>query len=811
MADQADDSETSSPQAGSDGHLRLRRLWWRWSEEWPLSHVVTVVNAVPLLVLWLILPGALLVLSVLCQASALVRELSDRSYARVTWEVPDPTDEPVILEVAYPSKLFLEGPDEAGVPLAVWLLRATPTPKPTANTNLAPSPNLTATTGSSSVPESTIAPPPSPIREPASTPVLPYVVSFHPSNPVMFTDVSGNPVRPEVALTPASLPGPPAVLYIRPARAPLIPLLTRAQVSINVRGPTGKLNTIPKPIAVRRETAWGSVLRLGIDLVTDNTTLLVTLVAALVGFGAQQWRRLGDEKIRKHEQREVALQTIDELADMLETDPAEGARRYLRYLHRAGYPWTDQQVQDRLRTVWEASAPEELRSMAALTLVASDEDSLVRITETIGSRETSSALKWTYERLDEDWQLRVLEVAGVLREWPEFVKVLPGDLIEDVQRRPWHAVLRAWPHLSFWRDAPPVVNADIERALRILGLQGNPFGSERAEADTLLVQCRMDPPWSHILRSTRSVMSVAAAGAGRTATALLFVHDSLRDHDLFPVYCPFGPEASTLRAQMEGVALASARTLLNYLAVKPKEFLECGVARRAAIVHLLERYIGTGGNLTLFLHQAGLPQVGDGLQMLEEMGRLTKDTPIATSLTVDELSVLISEAYPHGFQHVLILLDVQQIGNGETEVSIEYLRSLLDLMDRFTWVGVIVKILLPGAFLKPLLELDNQLTVHPILLEWLEALRQLLKNRLAQFGDDTLAVWCDREARSLSLSPDERLINTAKGTPRGLIKKGNELLRRIGQSGCLLTPTDLDEILGPLSESKNEVDSERAG
>jgi hypothetical protein len=61
----------------------------------------------------------------------------------------------------------------------------------------------------------------------------------------------------------------------------------------------------------------------------------------------------------------------------------------------------------------------------------------------------------------------------------------------------------------------------------------------------------------------------------------------------------------------------------------------------------------------------------------------------------------------------------------------------------------------------------------------------LLKNHLAQFGDETLAAWCG--AREGDLSPDSHLVSAAKGTSGCLIHKGNELLRRIGHTQHLLT------------------------
>lgn len=63
------------------------------------------------------------------------------------------------------------------------------------------------------------------------------------------------------------------------------------------------------------------------------------------------------------------------------------------------------------------------------------------------------------------------------------------------------------------------------------------------------------------------------------------------------------------------------------------------------------------------------------------------------------------------------------------------------------------------------------------------------------------AGWIEEELQSRDLdtespsSPDQRLVRAAGGTPGGLIRRGNDLLRRIGQRQRLLTARDLDEIL----------------
>ena len=740
----------------------LRRLWWRWSERWPLTELAMFFRALPLLLLWLIIPILLLALSSCWQVRATQKhELAARSYAQATMTISHSEDGPLVLEVAQPTRLFLEGPEARAAPLAVWLVRATPA--------------LSTPTSASS-----------------------YVVAFGSPKGIAFTDEEGNPARPEIVLTPAPVPGTPALLYLRPASPPGDPLPTKTQLEVQVRGPTGVLNPTPMTITLGLESTWESGWRRWLGLVTGTTTtLIIALATAMVGFGVQQWRKLEEERASRKEEHNKAINEIAGLQQELKRNLSQGARQYLKLRGRSAPPWNQARIRGHLQEVWEKNAPVELQTVIDLIRAPKNVDLLLTTAGRIGPDKTAAALEWAYRTLDEGWQLKIRDTIWTLREHDEYKARLTGAVFQEIQDKPWHAILRPWPHLAFWRDDPLPLEPQVEAGLQFLGLEVNPFGSAQAEVDHLLLACYVA---SEALPPTGPGLVIGAARAGKTAMALSLAHDSLRAHQRFPVYCPARPELGQWHDQLQQVGQALSKTLLYYLAVKPQEFLERDIAGRTAMAHLLKRY-ANGDNLTVALHQAGLPQIGDGRRMLEEIEQLTQGLSFTTPLTGDDLLILVSEARPHNFQRTLILMDVQQVGGDQPEEGDRYVQSLLELMDRLTRVGIVVRIFLPDVLWESWQKPEDWPLPPHMRLKWTdEDLRQLLQRRLNQAGEDDLATWCDKGATSVIPWPNERLIQ-ASPTPRNLIEKGNALLRRIGQKRRPLSRKDLEDILGPPPDS----------
>ena len=76
-----------------------------------------------------------------------------------------------------------------------------------------------------------------------------------------------------------------------------------------------------------------------------------------------------------------------------------------------------------------------------------------------------------------------------------------------------------------------------------------------------------------------------------------------------------------------------------------------------------------------------------------------------------------------------------------------------------------------------------------------EHLTGLLRMRLAQANEYSLAQWCD--PRAGDLAPEERIVAASQNSPARLIYLGNLLLQRIGNKGALLSEADLDQLIKP--------------
>ena len=519
----------------------------------------------------------------------------------------------------------------------------------------------------------------------------------------------------------------------------------------------------------------------------ETFTLLVALVAALVGFGLQQWKSLTEEESNRRQRRQKAIEEIESLGSLLRSDLSAAARRYMELSARGGGVWKSGQVQHALQELWKTTAPTELRCTVELLSCLEDSERFFSSVKSVGPEHSGDVLLWAVEQLDDEWRQKASNGVSLLVQQPEYRQYITGAVLQAIEQRPWRAILQAWSHVSLWRGFPPAADPELARGLRYLGLKSNPFGSGQAETDTLLRKSRIAPPWLEDLHGPRSALLVGGPGSGKTATALLLAYDNLQRHDAFPVYYPATPDA----LRLDDLAQVLAQTLPRYLVIVPAGFLKRAVAGRSAIAHLLARYVSP--NLALCFHQAGLPSTGED-KLLREIEDLTHGCSFQKPLTDNELLALLSEARPRGFQYTIMLLDVQrQTDEGENTSSEQCLQSLLDLSDALARVCVFIKIFLPDTFQKSLRR--AQLPLEPTQLQWSnDDLFRLLKNRLKQFGDETLVAWCD--PREGYLSPDSRLVRAAQGTPGGLIRKGNELLRRIGQTQHRLTVDDLDDVLG---------------
>jgi len=767
----------------------------RWPEQVDLSAKAMFAKALPLLCLWLTLPALMCLLTFgIRVAEPLLVWDSELPSKRETLVFTDTQGISVTLHASYPHYIVPD-PDIRIPSLSLWLS-----------------------------PYNTVPP------RSSTTRAVFADVSLE-GHSLTLTDEHGQPIIQPVPLVPSSvITGPTARFYLQPRRTDFFTSKTvQAQIAL-YDGSGQAMNPDSVPLTFTLAPGLLAMV-LRISRMGSSAAILAALATAAVGFAVQQWSKMAEEERLRQKAREEAYNQINELPKLLERDLSEGARHYDQLLQASGSVWSDQAIQHHLRATWEQVAQSELRIFVELARVLREsfEDPdrrLLAAAAKFEDRKTVAALEWAYARLDEDWQMQAREMLLILSAKLPHASFMTDAVVWEMLNKSLYAVMQVWPHLSFWRAAPAsseslVVEPLVQRGIQYLGLKTNPFGSLQAETDSRLLKYHMDPLWLQDLRTVNPTLIFGQPGAGKTAAALLVTHDCLNAHirspkadDLFPVYCRIEPETMSLYAHLSDLAQALAKVLLRYLAVTPKEFVNARVSSRAAIAHLFGRYIGTWTDITLALHEAGLPEAGLGLQMLERIKQLSHGISFTKELTGADLLSKMSQAYPQGFKHVLFLLDVQQVGDSSAFPTVQYVRSLVNLMAHLTRAGIVVKIFLPVDAKESPPPLDRYTPVQSMYLKWESAdLLQLLRNWLAPTGDDSIMQWCNPEAKDLlskalpvnevRRTPEglteivnQLLVNAAHGTPRGLTEKGNALLRRIGEIQRLLSVEDLQEILG---------------
>ncbi len=487
----------------------------------------------------------------------------------------------------------------------------------------------------------------------------------------------------------------------------------------------------------------------GVQLADKETiALLGTLLTALIGFGIQQWRGLEEEKQRESQKREEALTVIDELTSLIRDNPSEGARRYLEFKAKGGV-WQSGQVRARLDEIWEKNAPRELKTAVALM-----EGSPLKEVE---ESEIRDALLWAYTHLDDDWRCRAADVLHRV------------GVSTPQQERLWLSLLRIHPTSS------ADVDWDRMRGLRQLGLERNPFGAEKAEADPLfLLEVRTYPSWWSKVTPIQSGLFVAEYGGGRTTMALLLAHDLLQSKEAFPVYW----KPASVEMSPNHLVQAIAQALVNYIALRPSVYISSAHSARTAIARLLN---GCFADPLDALRRAGLPAVGEGQRVLRELESLLDTLRFSRPLLPNDYLPLLNDARLSEFPHTLVLLDIQQ------EPGESALWHILTLMDPLARTGVFLKVFLPVS--------PNTEHLGERILWSGEDLKELLSRRFALLGPgETLEAWCELK-KWRELPPDDRLIAAARGNPAALIRLGNRLLSRIGQTGHRLTPDDVQLVL----------------
>jgi hypothetical protein len=339
-----------------------------------------------------------------------------------------------------------------------------------------------------------------------------------------------------------------------------------------------------------------------------------------------------------------------------------------------------------------------------------------------------------------------------------------------------------------WMAPWPPTRPDILPAwkswLDLAELAFNPFGPEVAELDPLLPGFALDIAFERI-RGARPVMVLGEPGSGRTAAALLLMHncndppESPYESGAFPIYCPLRLDVSFQSDRsiyLETLAQASARAIIRFLAIKPNGFLELAPSRQEQLAELLVICAGSGERLARRLRQASTGTVSG--RLLRALGLLDAGARTAGDLSEQAWLDLLSGALPAEFSHLYALVDVAGMPGDEASAAAARLRPLLELSAPLAAIGVHLKLFVPKALEPYLGDLNGFDTVT---LSWNgQDLRCVLRERIrrandphATTGRDSLEALCDLGARGMGV---DELVISAAATPRELVRLGNRLL-----------------------------------
>lgn len=531
--------------------------------------------------------------------------------------------------------------------------------------------------------------------------------------------------------------------------------------------------------------AYGVYNLLSVELQEQSASLVGTIVAALVGFGIQQWKLLSDAEREREKSLKDAETEIEHWRRDLQKNLSTGARRYLELVEQEGATWGNYRIEGCLKEAWKTTAPDELRDAIRLLTYIDKPERFYRTAEGMDVSRPVTVLEWALKNLDDDWRNKAWIGFHLLSQKKKFRLEVSTVRLQQVEQRQWVQILRPWLQISLWRDLPAMTDTALFQGVQQLGMESSPFGCAAAETDHVLLKTRIKPAWWDEVAAPQTAFYVGDEGAGKTATALLWTYDIFREGaSTFPVYW----RGTLERLELVALARAMAQTLLNYLVIYPNAFLQCAINRKSSIAHLFARYLPYG--MPFHLCEAGAPDEGRSAQMAEEIRELETLAPVDKLLRNVEVMNLLSQVRPEGFTSTLLLLDIQNPRGQTNRASID----LGQLCDRLARAGIITKVFLP-------ITLRYIVVAHPTIPHYnlafsKEDLKLILEQRMVHAGDSDLSTWCDPEARELVQDLDDRMVEAADGKPGVLFRKGNDLLRCIGKKEGLLSVEDLSEILG---------------
>ncbi len=527
----------------------------------------------------------------------------------------------------------------------------------------------------------------------------------------------------------------------------------------------------------------------------ESTTVLLAFVTGLLGFGAQQWRSIVEESRERRERRQRALEELENLRTLLcEKRYQSALSLYWALWGKCRKMWGDLDVEKDLRSIWEEMAPRPLREWANL---CREKGASVSLTP-----ETLEALVWGW-RLDREHreQAAALLQRVIAPDCLEGLKFLVQDHLDLLRSEAIGQHLDALESaglsekqraslnaLQSWRREPLFLLApwagvtrspdppDIAHRLKGWGFVYNPFGPEWAESDPRLGEYGVWPASLEEARGLRPALVFGSTGSGKTAAALLLWQKCLNppgnpeEPGVLPVHLEVGRWPGSPDEWLDAIGRAVAEALLQVCVRAPYSLLEG--KNGPAIGQLLSCYWETPV-LEARLRGMGLTETGQNyiVSAIEEFAAgYTRPSFV-------ELKHLVGAARPEGMQATYLILDLPSPSPTANLSSVaSSLAGLADLAFPLTSAGLYLKIFVPDAFQS---NLQPFWPLSPLCLAWSEEeLREILQTRLQKASEgqvDSLEAICS--STRYPPDPDTWLIQQAQGSPRRLVRMGNQMLR----------------------------------
>ncbi len=353
---------------------------------------------------------------------------------------------------------------------------------------------------------------------------------------------------------------------------------------------------------------------------------------------------------------------------------------------------------------------------------------------------------------------------------PEIWSKLP----EEWQKRVGPRVEIPWPEpekLPKRRE-----RSDIEQWCEVMGLKFSPFGPERAEEDPLLFGYYVMPAFWNELLNPQPALVIGLDGSGKSALALYLLHRLCEDYKNFERKT-LGLFMSIFKPDAEALAFNIGETFalrtIELAAHNPFVFLE--FSQRSRLCYFWRLFIP---KVKAELMAQGLnePLLSSFAEELEKLGPIF---PLA-SISTQRLGELLGSIMPllGEFDAIYLLVDLKNPFVLTHELSL-WLESWINLMPMLLGANVYPKIMCPSF---RAIAQTSGWAWDVFALEWDEsALSQMLEERLRKSVKEEKAneiISFDALCSPPLMGIAGKIVRASKGSPRNLIRIGNEILKR---------------------------------